>query len=340
MSKYPYTEHDDGIVLDRDEADQFRRTPMTPAQLAAREPALAIAKDIYRHANQAGVCYYEFWLLISKTIQGVLDAAPRPELGALHWLDNNMTHFDTVQPAEGPNVPVLAKVSKRIWYHATDDQESWPFSNVLERALKEAAPTMPAMATSGDAVEQPRSATTPATVATALGAALSATRTIPPPLPYERVIAWTRMMPRDGNEYAMDRWSVMDVEACIAGAMKEQYEAIIKAAPYREANYPGDPTAPVSTRGALPDEYHVFKDGNAWCAVGKGFIDLQASKAGFGHTPLVALGELIVEEGEITEGCCSNDFCMIGDARGSHNACNTLNDCQHKATPPSANGDR
>lgn len=44
--------------------------------------------------------------------------------------------------------------------------------------------------------------------------------------------------------------------------------------------------------------YRVYKDGNAWCAVGEGFINLQESDAGFGHTPLVALGELIVQEGE------------------------------------------
>ena len=49
--------------------------------------------------------------------------------------------------------------------------------------------------------------------------------------------------------------------------------------------------------GPADDGYHVFKDGNSWCAVGAGFVNLQESKAGFGHTPLVALSELIVEEG-------------------------------------------
>jgi hypothetical protein len=75
-SRFPYAEHDNGIVLTQ-EADGFHKRPMTPAELAAREPALAIAKDIYRHANQAGVCYYEFWLLISKAIESV-----RPSLVA------------------------------------------------------------------------------------------------------------------------------------------------------------------------------------------------------------------------------------------------------------------
>lgn len=78
MSKYPYTEHDDGIVLTRNATtDEFERRPMTPVELAAREPALAVAKDIYRHANQAGVCYYEIWLLIVKAMESVA----RPSLG-------------------------------------------------------------------------------------------------------------------------------------------------------------------------------------------------------------------------------------------------------------------
>jgi hypothetical protein len=55
----------------------------------------------------------------------------------LEWMDNNTMFYDvdhnlidgTDTP---PNVPVLASVSKRIWYHATDDTESYPFSKVLE----------------------------------------------------------------------------------------------------------------------------------------------------------------------------------------------------------------
>jgi hypothetical protein len=50
--------------------------------------------------------------------------------------------------------------------------------------------------------------------------------------------------------------------------------------------------------GALASGYRVYKDGASWCAVGSGFMNLQESKAGFGETPLIALGELIVNEGE------------------------------------------
>lgn len=45
-------------------------------------------------------------------------------------------------------------------------------------------------------------------------------------------------------------------------------------------------------------EYRVFRDGNAWCATSSGFVNLQESPAGFGASPMEALGELIVEEGE------------------------------------------
>jgi len=45
--------------------------------------------------------------------------------------------------------------------------------------------------------------------------------------------------------------------------------------------------------------YTVQLDGNSWCATGKGFKNLQESPAGFGDSPVVALENLILEEGEI-----------------------------------------
>lgn len=45
------------------------------------------------------------------------------------WLNSNTTFYDTAES----NAPVLASVSTRIWYHATDDQESYPFSEVANR---------------------------------------------------------------------------------------------------------------------------------------------------------------------------------------------------------------
>jgi hypothetical protein len=37
--------------------------------------------------------------------------------------------------------------------------------------------------------------------------------------------------------------------------------------------------------------FHVFLDGNAWCAVGPHFRNLQESTAGFGDTPEAAVDE-------------------------------------------------
>ena len=49
------------------------------------------------------------------------------------WVNNNMTFYD-VEPNEphGPNTPTLAGVSKRIWYHATDNQTVSLFSEVID----------------------------------------------------------------------------------------------------------------------------------------------------------------------------------------------------------------
>lgn len=66
---------------------------MTAGELAAREPALAIAKDIYRHANQAGVCYYEFWMLISKAIDETVARSETASREArLLWLETLLKH--------------------------------------------------------------------------------------------------------------------------------------------------------------------------------------------------------------------------------------------------------
>lgn len=55
------------------------------------------------------------------------------------WLDNNTSFFDVNHDAidgyTSVNVPSLAAVSKRIWYHATDDIEACPFSVVVKKAL-------------------------------------------------------------------------------------------------------------------------------------------------------------------------------------------------------------
>lgn len=75
LPRFPYAEHDNGVVLTQPRPGEFEKRPMSDAELAAREPALQIAKDIYRHANQAGVCYYEIWLLIAKAMASLPSAS-------------------------------------------------------------------------------------------------------------------------------------------------------------------------------------------------------------------------------------------------------------------------
>jgi superfamily I DNA/RNA helicase len=59
-------------------------------------------------------------------------AALEAERDALRsWLDNNMTHYNT---AEAGARPILAEFGKRVWYHVTDDTESFPFSAAIDAA--------------------------------------------------------------------------------------------------------------------------------------------------------------------------------------------------------------
>lgn len=51
------------------------------------------------------------------------------------WLDSNTTFYDVDPTWQAPHVATLAQVSKRIWYHATDDQASYPFSEVMDATL-------------------------------------------------------------------------------------------------------------------------------------------------------------------------------------------------------------
>lgn len=70
--EYPYTGHDRGVVVTQPRPGEFEERPMTTGELSARDPALRIAKDIYRHANYAGVCYVEIWELIAEAMDRTL----------------------------------------------------------------------------------------------------------------------------------------------------------------------------------------------------------------------------------------------------------------------------
>ena len=53
------------------------------------------------------------------------------------WIDSRTTFYDVDADydVEGRNIPALARVSERIWYHATDDVTSYPFSTVIDAAI-------------------------------------------------------------------------------------------------------------------------------------------------------------------------------------------------------------
>jgi uncharacterized coiled-coil protein SlyX len=66
-------------------------------------------------------------------LQKQLEHAEKKLKRVLEWLDNNTTHYETATQDK----PVLAEVSKKIWYHATDDCESYPFSEMMQASMKE-----------------------------------------------------------------------------------------------------------------------------------------------------------------------------------------------------------
>ena len=64
----------------------------------------------------------------------------------------------------------------------------------------------------------------------------------------------------------------------------------------------GEPTEESDYEGYVPalacpghggPRTRVFRDGNAWCAVGPDFVNLQESPAGFGDTPDAARAALV-----------------------------------------------
>ena len=77
---------------------------------------------------------------LKKYIDLIKDSFPKSLHEAMHqdecpsptvreWLRNNMTFYDTESDR-----PVLASVSSRIWYHATDSV-AYPFDSVIDKSL-------------------------------------------------------------------------------------------------------------------------------------------------------------------------------------------------------------
>lgn len=86
-------------------------------------------------ANRIRV-YRADWQARIEAAEARAAAAEADDARLREWLDNNTTFYnvDADWPVEGPNIPILAQVSKRIWYHATDDETSYPFSAAIDAA--------------------------------------------------------------------------------------------------------------------------------------------------------------------------------------------------------------
>lgn len=72
-----------------------------------------------------------------------LDEARAENARLRHWLNTSMTYYDVIASMtyydviEGNERPMLQSVSKRIWYHATDNRESFPFAELIDAARKQ-----------------------------------------------------------------------------------------------------------------------------------------------------------------------------------------------------------
>jgi len=81
-------------------------------------------------------------------------------------------------------------------------------------------------------------------------------------------------------------WALYKQSFHIVASLDEAFSAI------HALMYPDDRiTVSLSNKGDFSHGFHIFKDGNKWCAVGPQFRNLQEDRAGFGDTPAEARQE-------------------------------------------------
>ena len=99
-----------------------------------------------------------------------------------------------------------------------------------------------------------------------------------------QVVEWCQ----NGNP---NRWLLGPCPAC--GAVTSNYGGAYSC---HEDHCPNSSSNFACGPEKMPDWWNsdidVKLDGNAWCATGAGFIDLQASPAGFGNSPREAVANL------------------------------------------------
>lgn len=96
----------------------------------------------------------------------------------------------------------------------------------------------------------------------------------------------------------VDVWTKTNI--AIAHSISRSQIAVLPPIDIREMKSDGSKYPPLGSYGpnneGLPDissGWHIFADGNMWCAVGPAYEDLQQSPAGFGPTPHLAYKELL-----------------------------------------------
>lgn len=96
----------------------------------------SLCEEVIRTEGRCGLSKNETTQMARLALRALHNENPwrSKYLALLDWLDKNMTFYD-VNDGSHQNAPVLASVAKRVWYHATDDQESDPFTEVAARSV-------------------------------------------------------------------------------------------------------------------------------------------------------------------------------------------------------------
>ena len=99
----------------------------------APDPALVAAQEATKEAQNVAAERMADLSECAKQLFAAQEALAKMR----YWLDNNTIRYDVDAdyPVEGRNIPTLAQVCERIWYHASDDLVSDRFSAVIDAAL-------------------------------------------------------------------------------------------------------------------------------------------------------------------------------------------------------------
>ena len=92
-----------------------------------------LCEEVIRTEGRCGLSPNEITQMARLALRALKDEDPWKGnyLRLLHWLDNNTTFYDANKDTDRP---LLQSVSKRVWYHVTDNQTAYPFSEVFAQS--------------------------------------------------------------------------------------------------------------------------------------------------------------------------------------------------------------